>query len=141
MVHLDATKLRAALTQPDGPRRVLNVIMHELGHLVGLAHINDPQQLMHSRGRTVNGFRPGDLAGLARLGDSAAHPGSSPLSDPSKTNLLDPGTHVVTDHDSRVFGAADFPVHGLQSPALPWSRHRSVRLGPGSWEGDLAGDP
>jgi hypothetical protein len=71
MIQLDASKLGAALSQPDGRQRVQNVILHELGHLVGLAHVNDPQQLMYPRGGTVNGFGPGDLTGLARLGAGA----------------------------------------------------------------------
>jgi hypothetical protein len=50
------------------------VVLHELGHLVGLAHVNDPQQLMYSRGSTSNGLGPGDLAGLARLGEGACAP-------------------------------------------------------------------
>jgi hypothetical protein len=74
MVQLDAAKLGAALKQPDGRQRVQNVILHELGHLVGLAHVNDPQQLMYPRGGTAVGFGRGDLAGLARLGGGACAP-------------------------------------------------------------------
>ena len=44
------------------------IIDHEFGHLVGLAHVDDPGELMYdeSIGRTTYG--PGDLEGLARLG-------------------------------------------------------------------------
>ena len=43
------------------------VILHELGHLVGLDHVEDRGQLMHHSSGTVD-LRSGDLAGLAQLG-------------------------------------------------------------------------
>lgn len=43
------------------------VIIHELAHVVGLAHVDDPTQLMHEAGRATE-LQPGDLAGLAQLG-------------------------------------------------------------------------
>jgi hypothetical protein len=51
------------------------VIAHEIGHLLGLAHVNDPNQLMFStqvaRGvlpAPIDGYGPGDVAGLALVG-------------------------------------------------------------------------
>ena len=51
------------------------VIAHEVGHLLGLAHVSDPNQLMFStqvaKGvipAPIDGYGPGDLAGLALLG-------------------------------------------------------------------------
>jgi hypothetical protein len=48
-----------------------SVLLHELGHIMGLDHVNDPDQLMYS-GRHPNyglrDFGPGDLEGLRRLG-------------------------------------------------------------------------
>lgn len=52
-----------------GDRNELQAITdHEFGHLVGLGHVQDPHELMngHNIGRTTYG--PGDLEGLARLG-------------------------------------------------------------------------
>lgn len=47
------------------------ILDHELGHLVGLGHVDDPGELMHDDnvGRTT--FGAGDLEGLARLGNIA----------------------------------------------------------------------
>lgn len=51
------------------------ILLHELGHVVGLAHVWDEDQLMAS---TTSGdvldFADGDLAGLARLGAGACIP-------------------------------------------------------------------
>jgi hypothetical protein len=45
------------------------VVLHELGHLVGLGHVDDAGELMHpTNSRTTYG--PGDLEGLGRLGDT-----------------------------------------------------------------------
>ena len=50
------------------------VLLHELGHIMGLDHVRDPDQLMYS-GRYpnfgLNHFGPGDLEGLRRLGIDA----------------------------------------------------------------------
>jgi hypothetical protein len=51
-----------------------SVLLHELGHIMGLDHVKDPDQLMYS-GRHpdfgVHGFGAGDLEGLRRLGAEA----------------------------------------------------------------------
>jgi hypothetical protein len=50
------------------------VLLHELGHIMGLDHVRDPGQLMYS-GRhpdfTISDFGAGDLEGLRRLGQEA----------------------------------------------------------------------
>lgn len=74
VVQLDATKLAATLASPAGPRAAENVILHELGHLVGLAHVDDPGQLMFPRAADTPGYSAGDLAGLARLGSGDCAP-------------------------------------------------------------------
>lgn len=59
-IMLDATKYAH---QPDMAERQA-IVMHELGHVLGLDHVDDTGELMsaHNVGRTTLG--PGDLAGL-----------------------------------------------------------------------------
>jgi len=64
-VILDAPSLTAMM---DRPEQVRAVIMHELGHVVGLDHVDDPEQLMYGANMGVTDFAPGDRAGLAKLG-------------------------------------------------------------------------
>ncbi len=46
-------------------------LLHELGHLVGLGHVQAPFELMNRDGGGVVDYGAGDLAGLRRLGRSA----------------------------------------------------------------------
>ncbi len=51
------------------------IVLHELGHLVGLAHVNDATQVMYPRAsRAVLNYAPGDLNGLAQLGQGPCQP-------------------------------------------------------------------
>lgn len=51
------------------------VLMHELGHLVGLAHVSDPNELMYTSqrlpGHAIEDWGPGDREGLRELGREA----------------------------------------------------------------------
>jgi hypothetical protein len=67
VVYLDAVKM-AELAGSMGYAHALAVIQHELGHLVGLAHVDDQTQLMTPRAGGVTEFQHGDRAGLAALG-------------------------------------------------------------------------
>lgn len=59
----------------DRPRLASAIVLHELGHLVGLDHVDDATQLMFSESRgDVLDYGSGDLAGLARLGAGACYP-------------------------------------------------------------------
>ena len=66
----------------DGPQalmqrneHVLAVLRHELGHLVGLDHVDDPTQLMHATAMAPTDYAAGDRAGLAALGGGPCRPG------------------------------------------------------------------
>jgi hypothetical protein len=56
------------LPRPGGYERARAVLLHEFGHLVGLAHVQDPNQLMTPVANGLTGYGPGDRAGLAQLG-------------------------------------------------------------------------
>lgn len=51
-----------------GPDLQVALLMHELAHLVGLDHVDDPTELMHPEGVARTTFGPGDLEGLAAVG-------------------------------------------------------------------------
>lgn len=67
-VTLDGPALTQTLAQPGGHEAARAVIMHEIGHLLGLAHVADPGELMHHDNVGQGWWGPGDLSGLARLG-------------------------------------------------------------------------
>ena len=58
----------AAETMSDGSRTYVAILRHELGHALGLDHVDDPTQLMAPRLSDVSDFSDGDRAGLAYLG-------------------------------------------------------------------------
>ena len=67
MVVLD----RASYDDLDGfggDARQQAILMHELGHLVGLDHVDDAGELMFAANIGRTAFGPGDLTGLALLG-------------------------------------------------------------------------
>lgn len=68
LVALDGPELAEAMARPDGPGRVEAVILHELGHLVGLDHVDDPGQLMYEANLGQTALAAGDLSGLTQLG-------------------------------------------------------------------------
>lgn len=66
-VSLDAGQFPDLMA--DSPATASGIVLHELGHLVGLDHVDDTSQLLHPE--TVPGvtdYAAGDLTGLARLG-------------------------------------------------------------------------
>ena len=74
-VSLDAGRMPEILSMRDGAETARAIILHELGHLVGLAHVDDPTQLMYPEARReVPDFGPGDLTGLEVLGSGPCLP-------------------------------------------------------------------
>lgn len=72
---LDEPDLTEMLARDGGWDAVRAVIMHELAHVVGLDHVEDPSQLMNpTTVRGVAEFGAGDLEGLASLGRGACVP-------------------------------------------------------------------
>jgi hypothetical protein len=73
-VYLDPDGL-TELRESDGKRVAKAVILHELGHLVGLAHVADRTQLMHPEtSADITTYQAGDLTGLAKLGTGPCQP-------------------------------------------------------------------
>src|SRR5205814_289980 len=72
-VVLDEQDLSAAnIPNRDEARAI---ILHELGHLVGLDHTADQTQIMFSENKeNVTDYGPGDLRGLALVGKQPCHP-------------------------------------------------------------------
>lgn len=73
-VYLDPQKF-AEIAASDGIAAAKVIILHELGHLVGLAHIGDPADVMFPRASAqVTTFGLGDLGGLAAVGRGPCQP-------------------------------------------------------------------
>jgi hypothetical protein len=72
-VYLDSELLR--MRGVGGVPAYVQVLRHELGHLVGLDHVDDFDQLMYPNANRAVTFQDGDLAGLAQLGTGACAPG------------------------------------------------------------------
>jgi hypothetical protein len=65
-VYLDTQMLTWAGTESS--EAYVPVLLHELGHVVGLDHVDDESQLMNPTTSDVETFQDGDLTGLAELG-------------------------------------------------------------------------
>ena len=68
-VALDGPQIEQALRGPGGWESARAVVLHELGHLVGLSHVDARGELMQAKAqRGVVDWGPGDREGLAALG-------------------------------------------------------------------------
>lgn len=67
-LELDAPQIAEDLDRSEGAGYATAVILHELGHVMGLEHVNDPTQLMYPEIEKPEGFNDGDLNGLYELG-------------------------------------------------------------------------
>ena len=68
-IALDAPQLTKELQGRNGAAGVRGVIVHELGHVLGLAHVDDSGQLMYPTYHGQDGLGRGDVNGLKRLHD------------------------------------------------------------------------
>lgn len=71
-VALDTTML--ALPRFSGEPGYVQVLRHEVGHLLGLDHVQDTAALMHPHDSSTTTWGPGDRAGLAVLGAGECQP-------------------------------------------------------------------
>ncbi len=68
---LDGPQLSEVYASPETRPAVRAVVLHEMAHLVGLGHVEDPSQLMNpqsSASTTILDYQAGDLSGLVLLG-------------------------------------------------------------------------
>jgi hypothetical protein len=70
-VTLDAGSFSLLATRPEGTAQMGAIVLHELGHVVGLAHVHDRGELMNSENLGLLDFGTGDRLGLARLGSGS----------------------------------------------------------------------
>jgi hypothetical protein len=70
-ITLDVGAFEQLQRRPDARAEEEGIVLHEFGHLVGLAHVDDPGELMYKRNIGRTDFGPGDLAGLAILGQGS----------------------------------------------------------------------
>lgn len=70
-LELDAPQIALDLERGDGSAYASAVILHELGHVMGLEHVDDPTQLMYPEIGTPDGLAAGDLNGLYELSGAA----------------------------------------------------------------------
>jgi hypothetical protein len=77
------------------------VILHELGHMVGLAHVDEPSQVLYPNVQPSSAYQvyqPGDREGLWRLGSAQGCTGAARLTDTSgDAHLLDEASSAFED--------------------------------------------
>ncbi|HET8616303.1 MAG TPA: matrixin family metalloprotease [Actinomycetales bacterium] len=71
-VALDADVFDA-LARSGAVEQQRAIVLHELAHVVGLGHVNATTELMYPSTSTQARFGPGDLEGLAVLGQGVCH--------------------------------------------------------------------
>ncbi|WP_408898469.1 hypothetical protein ACJ5H2_05000 [Nocardioides sp. R1-1] len=67
-VTLDVQAFDRLADGPDGLAERRAILLHELGHVVGLGHVDSPAELMYADSVGQREFGLGDLNGLAALG-------------------------------------------------------------------------
>lgn len=75
-VALNRAWFATVMAHPGRDADARTVVMHELAHVVGLAHVHDPNEVMVESGIEVTEWGPGDRRGLAAVGAGRCWPGT-----------------------------------------------------------------
>ena len=67
IVHLDGPAFTEITASRGGHEVAVAIVAHELGHLLGLDHTEDPDQLMNAENSGQINLGDGDRRGLAAL--------------------------------------------------------------------------
>jgi hypothetical protein len=83
IVYLDRAQLDRAGPQLGGAAKraaeLRAVVLHEFGHLIGLAHVTDPMSIMFLESALqVSDYYAGDRRGIHAVSAGTAHPTSEP---------------------------------------------------------------
>ncbi|WP_061964495.1 hypothetical protein [Demequina aurantiaca] len=68
VIVLDSEDIVRLMSVPGGDDLAQAIVMHEWGHVVGLAHVNDTAELMNASNSKLTTWGGGDLEGLAIAG-------------------------------------------------------------------------
>lgn len=98
-LHLDDDEFWRLGTNVD----LFSVVLHELGHSLGLGHSDNPQSVMYPYYQLVTGLRNEDISAIQQLykaqdGTSSVTPPLNPTTPPA----ADPLTLVVTQPDTNL---------------------------------------
>ena len=91
-LELDAPQIAEDLDRSEGAAYATAVILHELGHVMGLEHVDDPTQLMYPEIGAPDGLAAGDLNGLYEL----ATPSAARISSPQRSSASRASSTVST---------------------------------------------
>jgi hypothetical protein len=75
-IVLERDRMAELLSRSDGYVRARAIVIHELAHVVGLDHVDDPGELMAPTYTGLAGLGPGDRQGLTALGAGQCWPDS-----------------------------------------------------------------
>jgi len=70
ILYFDAPELSLIAQRPTGFAQMRTVMLHEIGHLVGLGHVGDPTAVMYPSDGGQGDYNVGDLRGLAYAGSA-----------------------------------------------------------------------
>jgi len=68
VLYFDAPELSLIAQRPTGFAEMRTVMLHEIGHLLGLGHVQDPAEVMYPTDVGQADYNTGDLRGLAYAG-------------------------------------------------------------------------